>query len=168
MVSLDARTPAAAELRGACGCAVDPSAALVVGDAVVGRAEGPAARSVWGLLARCTRALQHAQELHGAGDASDGGSESSADTTGPLATPSSAENGRVGSPGGGAAAGPGTDGADGAESAAATAASAAPASDSSAGSVFDPPDPKLAKPGYTKRLPNGETVHYFPKMPCLK
>ena len=53
------------------------------------------------------------------------------------------------------------------------AAPAAPSQDPAAPaegqtSVFDPPDPKLAKPGYTKRLPNGETVHYFPKMPCLR
>ncbi|KAL6780058.1 hypothetical protein ACKKBF_B14595 [Auxenochlorella protothecoides x Auxenochlorella symbiontica] len=39
---------------------------------------------------------------------------------------------------------------------------------SSPASVYDPPEARLAKPGFTRRMPDGETVHYFPKMPCLR
>lgn len=33
---------------------------------------------------------------------------------------------------------------------------------------LDPPSGKYAKPGATKRLADGRTAHFFPKMPCLR
>lgn len=33
---------------------------------------------------------------------------------------------------------------------------------------FDPPSGKYAKPGATKRLADGRTAYFFPKMPCLR
>jgi G3E family GTPase/thiol-disulfide isomerase/thioredoxin len=33
---------------------------------------------------------------------------------------------------------------------------------------LDPPNGKYAKPGATKRLADGRTAHFFPKMPCLR
>lgn len=35
-------------------------------------------------------------------------------------------------------------------------------------SIYDPPEGKFARPGATKRLDNGQRVHFFPKMPCLR
>lgn len=35
-------------------------------------------------------------------------------------------------------------------------------------SPYDPPGGKYARPGATKRMPNGITAHFFPKMPCLR
>ena len=34
--------------------------------------------------------------------------------------------------------------------------------------MYDPPGGKFARPGATKCLPDGRTVHFFPKMPCLR
>jgi hypothetical protein len=35
-------------------------------------------------------------------------------------------------------------------------------------SIYDPPQGKQNRSGTTKLTPNGNLVHYFPKMPCLK
>ncbi|PRW34073.1 cobalamin synthesis P47K [Chlorella sorokiniana] len=53
---------------------------------------------------------------------------------------------------------------------AAAAGSPAPAwAGISAGSgVFDPPGGKFAKPGATKRFPDGRMGYFYPKMPCLR
>ncbi|KAL4436621.1 hypothetical protein ABPG75_003760 [Micractinium tetrahymenae] len=50
--------------------------------------------------------------------------------------------------------------------AAAAPAAATPSSDSSG--AFDPPSGKFAKPGATKRFPDGRLGYFFPKMPCLR
>jgi hypothetical protein len=42
------------------------------------------------------------------------------------------------------------------------------ATTSSSSSPFDPPAPKFAKPGATKRFPDSRLGHFFPKMPCLR
>lgn len=41
-------------------------------------------------------------------------------------------------------------------------------STSGGGGKFDPPAGKFAKPGATKRFPDGRLGYFFPKMPCLK
>lgn len=34
--------------------------------------------------------------------------------------------------------------------------------------VYDPPAGKYARPGMVKKLPDGRSAHFFPRMPCLK
>lgn len=53
-------------------------------------------------------------------------------------------------------------------SASAPAESQQPGAAAAGSSIYDPPGGKYARPGATKRLEDGRTVHFFPKMPCLK
>ncbi len=55
-----------------------------------------------------------------------------------------------------------------AAAAAATPTAAAASSSNGSSGVFDPPGGKFAKPGATKRFPDGRMGYFFPKMPCLR
>lgn len=91
-----------------------------------------------------------------------------------LEAPGSGSTGSTGGPSGSNGSGEGMPAASnlsaptaGAASSAAKAAAGA-SSGSGAGSVFDPPGGKFAKPGATKRFPDSRLGYFFPKMPCLR
>jgi hypothetical protein len=46
--------------------------------------------------------------------------------------------------------------------------SSSPSAAALQGGVYDPPVGKYARPGMVKKLPDGRSAHFFPRMPCLK